>query len=154
MMNDKLIDLVPSLESCLKIPSGQFIDTALVWRDESEDMCFWDGADKDGNHIGGVRQMKLPAHVRPRKHYQNTVTGLHPAPTVRETLFDLLDKGYRNIYLNCCSFPSTCTCVDPDGNKISRGGNTPEEAAISLWLYCWLRNSCTNKGNENDEGKI
>ena len=147
MKKDRLIELVPSMESCMRIPSGQLADTALVWLDACETPCFWDGDDGHGGLAGGVKAMKLPARVRPRNHCMDTAPGLHPAPTVRETLFDLLDKGYRDIYLNCCCFPSTCTCRDPQtGEKISRGGNTPEEAALSLWLYLWTRHACLTFG--------
>lgn len=90
----KLEELVPPLELCKKIPAGEFADSAFIW-DKTTSIGFWDGEDKDGNHIGGFG--KIPHNKyrlrqnysdRCRKHIkdQDIELDIFPAPTLEEIL--------------------------------------------------------------------
>lgn len=90
-------DIVPPVELCKLIPAGEFEDSVFIW-DNSEQYGFWDGEDKNGNHIGGWG--KLPAmgwrvrknfSERCRKRMKETGAKVdcYPAPTLQEILEEL-----------------------------------------------------------------
>jgi hypothetical protein len=102
----KLEDLVPPIELCKLIPKGEFEDSAFIW-DKTTSVGFWDGEDKDGNHIGGFG--KIPHNKyrlrqnysdRCRKHLkdQDIELDIFPAPTLQEILEEL-HKLQEDVFL-------------------------------------------------------
>lgn len=142
----ELKGLVPPLELCQKIPVGRFEDCAFIW-DKSDGVGFWDGVDKDGNHIGGFG--KIPAmnwrvrnnfSERTRKHLKENGVEInyYPAPTLQEILQDLAN-GNNTVTM-------TYFCYDDEfvvtgqrgafkGTGVVKGhrGNIAE-AALRAWL--------------------
>lgn len=99
-------DLVPPLELCKLIPAGEFEDSVFIW-DKTDTVGFWDGQDKDGNHIGGFG--KIPAmkwrvrqnfsdRCRKRMKESVTVLNVYPAPTLQEILEEL-HKQQEDVFL-------------------------------------------------------
>lgn len=100
----KLEDLVPPLELCRLIPAGEFENTAFIW-DKTTTIGFWDGADKDGNHIGGFGKIPQKKYrlrqnysERCRKHIkeQDIELDIYPAPTLQEILEELPKDDAEN----------------------------------------------------------
>lgn len=143
-------DLVPPVELCKLIPAGEFEDSVFIW-DNSEQYGFWDGEDKNGNHIGGWG--KLPAigwrvrknfSERCRKRMKETGAKVdcYPAPTLQEILATLPPYGKNEQILACCvpdwadfearvfgehwrvGYTGDCSINDKD----------PATAALKLWL--------------------
>lgn len=90
----KLENLVPPLELCKLIPKGEFEDSAFIW-DKTTSVGFWDGEDKDGNHIGGFGKiphknyrLRQNYSERCRKHLksQGIELDIFPAPTLQEII--------------------------------------------------------------------
>jgi hypothetical protein len=97
----KLEDLVPPVELCKLIPAGEFEDSAFIW-DKTTSIGFWDGEDKDGNHIGGFGKiphknyrLRQNYSERTRKHIkdQDIELDVFPAPTLQEILLEIEKAG-------------------------------------------------------------
>lgn len=133
-----LEELVPPLELCKLIPVGEFEDSAFIW-DKTISIGFWDGEDKDGNHIGGfgkIPHMKYRLRQnyseRARKHIKNQDIELDvfPAPTLEEIMAvmpaeTICGKDHHDDW-----FVSNwqIACIDDTECK---GATT---AALKLWL--------------------
>jgi hypothetical protein len=129
----KLEELVPPLELCKLIPKGEFEDSAFIW-DKTTSVGFWDGEDKDGNHIGGFG--KIPHNKyrlrqnysdRCRKHLkdQDIELDIFPAPTLQEIMANM---PYCRVYKKTANF---YVAVKEKDRVVSFNGAT---AALKLWL--------------------
>jgi hypothetical protein len=132
----KLEELVPPLELCKLIPKGEFEDSAFIW-DKTTSVGFWDGEDKDGNHIGGFG--KIPHNKyrlrqnysdRCRKHLkeQDIELDIFPAPTLQEIMVEL---PASNIYRIKQTWTANFINDSIDNGIKSK---KPATAALKLWL--------------------
>lgn len=132
----KLESLVPPLDLCKLIPAGEFEDSAFIW-DKTTSIGFWDGEDKDGNHIGGFGKiphknyrLRQNYSERTRKHIkdQDIELDVFPAPTLEEIMVAM---PYCQIYRR--KNGSFVGCYDTRWDqKVS--GETGSVAALKMWL--------------------
>lgn len=131
----KLEELVPPLELCKMIPEGEFEDSAFIW-DQTTSVGFWDGEDKDGNHIGGFgkiphKKYRLRQNYsdRCRKHLkdQDIELDIFPAPTYEEILKVLNEQFDPKIYLQIV--------FDWVIDIVCKNTKTPQHIlALMIWL--------------------
>ena len=142
----KLESLVPPLELCKLIPAGEFGDSAFIW-DKTTSIGFWDGEDKDGNHIGGFG--KIPhLKYRLRQNYsertrthlkdQNIELDVFPAPMLEEIMAELVNFSPYAIKI-CQSFNEwnieCCVTGEYKERYISSDSvRNIATAALKLWL--------------------
>ena len=134
----KLEELVPPIDLCKLIPKGEFEDSAFIW-DKTTSVGFWDGEDKDGNHIGGFgkiphKKYRLRQNYsdRCRKHLkdQDIQLDIFPAPTLEEILQELffISHGFDL----ACFWDGGWHVKTNEGEKFS--GISPVCGALKLWL--------------------
>lgn len=146
----KLEDLVPPLELCKLIPKGEFEDSAFIW-DKTTSVGFWDGEDKDGNHIGGFgkiphKKYRLRQNYseRCRKHLkeQDIELDIFPAPTLQEIMAELPPYAKNEKILACCvpDWADFNARVFGEHWRVGYTGDvsvndkSPSIAALKLWL--------------------
>lgn len=128
-------ELVPPLELCKLIPAGEFEDTALIW-DKNDTVGFWDGQDKDGNHIGGFG--KIPAmnwrvrqnfseRCRKRMKESGTVLNVYPAPTLQEILEQIPADKAEIVRIGSFKWNVDCGIVWQSGDCLI-------DTALKVWL--------------------
>jgi hypothetical protein len=86
-----LLDLVPALDMCLKIPNGEFSDSAFLW------------IEADDKNVSG----RL---IRRTKAVKNWDRRTAPAPTLQEIMEEIasIDKIY-----SVCPFTGETICTNP-----------------------------------------
>ena len=126
-----LESIVPPLDLCLKIPQGQFADSALVW---------WGACVYPRLYPDGVRFNTL-------WHKKGTT----PSPTLQEILVELKDEEAFVLFgkhKNDRKWHAYCN--HPDGYVDSRipaeDRDNPATASLKLWLEL---NGKENTKNEN-----
>lgn len=141
-----LESLVPPVELCKLIPAGEFEDSAFIW-DKTTSIGFWDGEDKDGNHIGGFGKiphknyrLRQNYSERTRKHIkdQDIELDIYPAPTLQEIMEELCELSPYAIKV-CKSFGEwsieSCIAVEKGERLISADSSKNlATAALKLWL--------------------
>lgn len=131
-----LIDIVPPLELCKKIPDGEFADSALLFACQPDD--------DDGEEINVFPRAMI-------EHLENRCGGtpytLYPAPILQEVLGDLtkLCVTPEIFYAHENCWKAIGATLDADGmfKYHQEGSRSPATAALNLWLKL--------KGNKDDK---
>ena len=110
--------IVPPLELCKKIPSGEFEDSALVWETY-------------------YSKYSIKPVVIDRKTSESTphefVENVYPAPTLEETITSLLTYGWL-VKIDCRIQLDTLIEFYSEKQSKTEFGNTASETALRLWL--------------------